>query len=373
MELIHINLNVLIKIWKKLEIINVTRLKVRIIYLNNLLNVFLAFLKIVNKFDEKDEVISHFFKLGLKSDINLYSSIIYQFPSMDSKKYKSYEFPTIEESYFLEKSVSKYEIPQYIQDIPEGFSLFCTLWEASKVKQYMLLTQEEQEKLNIKENFDKKDKENNIDEQIPKNNFCYICEQKFDDYLIHIESKVHEKNLREQNPYFIQSINNTFNRINKFWNNDLIDNISDISNESNEFNESNEEKESNIDEKSKESKKNKEKFPIFSSCISLINNEDLKNEDDDLNNKENIDLNKNVIILDNFDYKCDKNNISKDIGYKKDYSLFKLLKKKRITFDVIRYESPTKKSCEYKRKDYFNYLNKYKTRKLIRSTNVFFQ
>ena len=65
---------------------------------------------------------------------------------MDSRKYKSYEFPTIEESFFLEKSISKYEIPQYIQDIPEGFSLFCTLWEASKVKQYMLLSQDEQDK-----------------------------------------------------------------------------------------------------------------------------------------------------------------------------------------------------------------------------------
>ena len=92
----------------------------------------------MQKFEEKDEMISHFIKLGLKSDINSYSSIIYQFPSMDSKKFKYYEFPIIEEAFFLEKSITKYEIPQYIEDIPEGFSLFCTLWEASKVKQYML-------------------------------------------------------------------------------------------------------------------------------------------------------------------------------------------------------------------------------------------
>ena len=53
---------------------------------------------------------------------------------------------------------------------------------------------------------------------------------------------------------------------------------------------------------------------------------------------------------------------------------FKLLNKKRITFDVIRYESPTKKtSFECKRKDYFNYLNKYKTKKYIRNMNVFFE
>ena len=156
-------------------------LKVRFI----LFNTFLEFWKIVNKFDEKDQVISYFYKLGLKSNINLYSSIIYQFPFQDSKKYKSYksyEFPLIEDTIFQDKSITKYEIPQYIPDIPEGFSVFCTLWEASKVKQYMLMSQEEQEKLNIKENYDKQEKENNLEEPIPKTNFCYICREKFAKY-----------------------------------------------------------------------------------------------------------------------------------------------------------------------------------------------
>ena len=285
---------------------------------------------------------------------------------MDSRKYKSYEFPTIEESFFLEKSISKYEIPQYIQDIPEGFSLFCTLWEASKVKQYMLLSQDEQDKLNIKETYDKKEKENLINEEpIPKNNFCYICQQNFEDYLSHLESKDHKANLYNQNPSLIKSIKNSFKRINKFWSNDNSNDNSSITNNEISSNESiDEEEESNEDKSTpKEKEENtKIKLPILSSSIiSLIKENNTSNEISETNkeeNKENIDMNKNEI----------------KINEHKNKFKFKLLNKKRITFDVIRYESPTKKtSFECKRKDYFNYLNKYKTKKYIRNMNVFFE
>ena len=285
---------------------------------------------------------------------------------MDSRKYKSYEFPTIEESFFLEKSISKYEIPQYIQDIPEGFSLFCTLWEASKVKQYMLLSQDEQDKLNIKETYDKKEKENLINEEpIPKNNFCYICQQNFEDYLSHLESKDHKANLYNQNPSLIKSIKTSFKRINKFWSNDNSNDNSSITNNEISSNESIDEEEESNEDKSipKEKEENtKIKLPILSSSIiSLIKENNTSNEISETNkeeNKENIDMNKNEI----------------KINEHKNKFKFKLLNKKRITFDVIRYESPTKKtSFECKRKDYFNYLNKYKTKKYIRNMNVFFE
>ena len=346
-------------------IINVLKYKVRM-NINININVYfsiLAFWKIVNKFDEKDEVISYFLKLGLKPDINFPSSIIYQFPSGDPKKFKSYEFPLIEESFLQEKSLTKYEIPQYIPDIPEGFSLFCTLWEASKVKQYMLLSQEEQEKLNIKENFEKKEKENNLEEPIPKSNYCYICQKKFEDYLIHIESKKHKINLSNQNYFFFRSIKNSFKHINKFWNNTIsID--EDISYDSSE--EINESKKSN----------EKENIKITSTFIAAINEEDTQKKEND---KENIDLNlnKNEIGFEGFKYNYGNNfsNINnKEEENKKRISKFKLLKKKRITFDVIRYESPTKKNnCEIKRRDYFGYLNKYKTKKFIRNINILFE
>jgi hypothetical protein len=318
----------------------------------------------VQKFEEKDEMISHFIKLGLKSDINSYSSIIYQFPSMDSKKFKYYEFPIIEEAFFLEKSITKYEIPQYIEDIPEGFSLFCTLWEASKVKQYMLLSQEEQDKLGVKESFDKKEKENNLEEPIPKNNFCYICQNNFENYLVHIESKEHINNLYEQNPYLIKTIKNSFKRINKFWSNDnTVTNDEISSNESIEEEESIEEKET----KKEEEENTKIKLPILSSSIISFLSDKITKDEKDLNNKEenkeNIDMNKN-----------DENEIKiKEKEHKNKFAKFKLLNKKRITFDVIRYESPTKKTFECKRKDYFCYLNKYKNKKYIKNMNVFFE
>ena len=72
-------------------------------------------------------------------------------PGLNSKKYKYYEFPKIEETIYQQQSISKYEIPQYIQEIPEGFSIFCTLWEAGKVKQYMQLSKEEKDRLGIRD------------------------------------------------------------------------------------------------------------------------------------------------------------------------------------------------------------------------------
>ena len=296
--------------------------------------------------------------------------MIYQLPSMDSKKFKIYEFPQIEETFFLEKSITKYEIPQYIQDIPEGFSIFCTLWEASKVKQYILLSQEEQDKLNLKDNYDKLEKDNNLNEPIPKSNFCYICHKKFDNYLFHIETQSHKDNLNQQNLYYKQRIKNTFKRINKFLNNNISDDLSDESN-------SESSNESSIDKISIFEENKKMKAAILTSNFIKAINDDIKidENENDLDNKENIDENKKDTLFEKFRYNYGNNFNIKDNKYikKNNISNFKVLKKKRITFDVIRYESPTNKTFEVKRRDYFNYLNKYKTKKFIRNNSVFFE
>ena len=318
-------------------------------------------------------MVSHFIKLGLKENVNLASSIIYQFPSIDAKKFKCYEFPKIEEAIYQEKSKSQYEIPQYIQDIPEGFSVFCTLWEASKVKQYMLMSQEEQEKLNIKENYDKQEKENNLEEPIPKSNYCYICHTKFEDYLLHLGTKTHKLNLKEENTYFNKEIKNVFKRINKFWNNNIYDEDSSESNiESSEY------IKSNLDENKNTNNNTSIKIPILSSSVISLINDDIKKEENIEDNKENINMNKNEIIFEKFKYNYgnnyyfkDNNNIN-NFNKKKKFSHFKLLKKKRITFDVIRYEDTNNKNPEFKR-EYFSYLNKYKMRKFIGNFSVIFK
>ena len=84
----------------------------------------------------------------------------------------------------------------------------------------MLLSQEEQDKLklNIKENNEKE--ENNkigFNEPIPKTNYCNLCQRRFDDYLVHIETMNHKNNI-SQNPVLISRIQNAFQRINLFWN-----------------------------------------------------------------------------------------------------------------------------------------------------------
>ena len=313
---------------------------------------------------------------------------------MDSKKYKSYEFPTIEETFLQEKSISKYEIPQYIQDIPEGFSLFCTLWEASKVKQYMLLSQEEQEKINIKENYDKIEKDNNINfnEPIPKNNFCYICQEKFEEYIEHIESLKHKNNFKRQNPFLIKKVKNTFKRINKFWNINSNNNIQEEEEENSSFtsNEQKQEQESNNNEEDNYSNSNSNNKDIeendekeFNKSIDIGSNKSdnskilessncsiddqsfssIKHEiEDNLNdNKENIGENKCEKEF-NFNFNFNINN-----NKKKEEKYF--LKKKRITFDVIRCE----KYYGGNTRDYFCFLNKFKTKKLIRNINVLFK
>ena len=185
------------------------------------------FWKIVKKLDESDEIINYFKKKGLNENINLPSSIIYQQPSYSVKDFNYYEFPKIEEAALVKKSISEYDIPQYIPDMPQGFSLFCTLWEATKVKQYLELTQEEKDiVIGMQQKEEDNGDYNNIKEEpIPKNKFCHLCMRKFDDYIIHIETLTHKNNITK-NPLFINRAKNTFERINSFWNKEKV-NISD--------------------------------------------------------------------------------------------------------------------------------------------------
>ena len=233
------------------------------------------------------------------------------------------------------------------------------------------MSQEEQEKLNIKENYDKQEKENNLEEPIPKTNFCYICREKFEDYFAHLETSNHINNLYEENIYYSKTIKNTFKRINKYWNNDISEEISRESNN----------EEQNEDIKSNETANDDNninvKYPILTSTVISLLNEDIyeENDENDLDNKENIDTNKNEIVLDNYKYNYGNNfNLKGNNNNKKrDFTSFKLLKKKRITFDVIRCEKYYGGNNEFRTRDYFCFLNKYKTKKLIRNINIFFK
>ena len=287
------------------------------------------------------------------------SSIVYQFPYIDFKKFKVYEFPIIEEAILQEKSVSKYEIPQYIQDIPDGFSIFSTLWEASKIKQYMLLSEEEQNKLNAKENLINKD-QNPIcfNEPLPKTNFCFLCQRRFDDYYIHIETMIHKNNLTK-NPIINNAID-TFKRINEFWEK-----------------EKKEEKKLDIENKNfGASISSLSTIPSTNSLLKsensnyfLINLETLENRDHDINDKDK----ENNYSNQNCENKENKAHYSL-VETNERKSLILLKKKRKGNMNINKDKESSKWNQEnIVQSDYFNGLNINKTKKLIGEVNLFFK
>jgi len=89
----------------------------------------------------------------------------------------------------------------------------------------MQLSQEEQDKFGVGEiEENNKDSEDVIKEPISKTNFCHLCRRKFDNYLIHIETVTHKNNINK-NPLIINTAQNTFKRINQFWNNKNNNNL----------------------------------------------------------------------------------------------------------------------------------------------------
>lgn len=336
----------------------------------------LVFWKIIEKFDENVGAFNYFSKLGLRDNVNLSSSIIYQFPNIDNKRFTCYEFPKIKEGIFQKQSMTEYEIPQYIRDIPEGFSIFCTLWEASKIKQYLSLSKEEQDKLSLLENEDN-DKDDNdvLTEPVPKGNvYCHICCRKYEDYLAHIKTFNHKNNLN-RNAMMKKNALDTFQRINLFWNE-----------KNNELNSDN--------EKLTQKKNSCSSISTISSAISISKTDDnfIKdinsfNLDSDIldfekyNDKENQSQNEdkshkkekiktNIFGKNKFlyPYSNDNKGISNISSAQSSLNLF--INKKRKNLNLIVQKGQKKNICDedtaekYKDKD---------TKKIKRNINLFFK
>ena len=342
------------------------------------------FWNIVKRFDEDEEFISYFIKLGLKDNINLSSSIIYQFPSFDFKKFNVYEFPKIEETIYQKQSLTEYEIPQYIGDIPEGFSIFCTLWEASKVKQYVKLSQEEQDLLGTGENEEKsKDDDDILQEPIPKTNFCHVCRRKFDDYLKHINSLIHKNNIDRNFIAFSTAIY-TFRRINYFWNNKSdsqsleVSKYLDVSISSFSF--------SFLKSKSDDSNViDKDNSFILVSEKTKNKNNNKENENENIKTKKDkrnaLTKNKSLIISPSNREKLLDNKFNNTQLTSSQSSLNLFINKKRKGNNIFEKEKEKKNiSCEKKvekiekvEKEYFIELNVVDNKKLIRGVDVFFK
>lgn len=147
---------------------------------------------------------------------------------------------------------SKYDIPEFIEGIPDGFASICTFDEASKIK---ALTSNNKKS-------SKDDMEYITKEPVPKSNhnYCHLCNAKFDAYLIHIKSDLHIKNV-SLNKNIIEDINNLFLRCYNEANN----NMAEVSSNSSQVTLASEHEKNNnefVGKKRKNAKKNKiEKLP----------------------------------------------------------------------------------------------------------------
>ena len=177
-----------------------------------------------------------------------------------------HEFPAIKESRWRNGALTKYDIPQYIRNMPEEYPAICTVKEAGMLRNIKKKEEKEKKKkmqIDLELNNFKKEKENNsltntykksvsstnlniskdkksnnnnisiLEEPIPNelHKYCHLCKKQFDNYLRHINSKNHKETSLKYTDTF-KSIKNVFNRINTFWNNKNDNNSQSKSNKS---------------------------------------------------------------------------------------------------------------------------------------------
>ena len=193
-----------------------------------LLEYFWERIKIFNLDDKNfDYLCQH----GLKKSVNKESLIAIYIPYLETKKIIYHDFPKIKHDKYLVGVKTMYDILQYIEGIPDEFSIFYTTSEAGKVRKYQNKLKKLDEKKKFekqgiiinKEKLIKKEKTNNgikeFLEPIPDNShqYCHIYKCDFDGYIKHIKSDVHEENKKNLNS-IIDNIQLSFERINDFCN-----------------------------------------------------------------------------------------------------------------------------------------------------------
>jgi hypothetical protein len=128
------------------------------------------------------------------------------------RKTKYYTFPLVNKNY-INKNKSKYDIPFYIEGIPDNFSIFSTFEEAGKIRSYIK---------KMKYNMNNNNNDNLYDkitlDENPKadHTYCHLCLSRYTNYNEHINSNEHQDNIIKNKDLFIR-IENNFKRINLFW------------------------------------------------------------------------------------------------------------------------------------------------------------
>ena len=211
---------------------------------------------------------------------------------------------------------SQNDIPFFHKEAPDGFSLFCTQDEYTQILSYI---KKDEYKLQLMQKIQKKEEEEKIlntePEPTKKGFICHICKTRFDNYLEHIKSKLHENNKLK----FVNVFNKmkmTFNRIveynkksNNTNNNNKINYISFPNNTIDNTTETTKEESFVLNEENKMCNvKNGKKKKLEK--IAEKENEDIQEK------KEDISLKEIMLILDSINEK-EKENLLDNKNYNK--------------------------------------------------------
>ena len=110
------------------------------------------------------------------------------------------------------RNLEENDIPFYHPKAPDTFSLFCSEYEYKQILRHI---KTEEYQIQLKEKKNKLEEEKILKEEPEPNKkefLCQICKARFDNYLEHIKSNLHNKNKLKYNEAFT-NIKNTFKRI----------------------------------------------------------------------------------------------------------------------------------------------------------------
>lgn len=141
-----------------------------------------------------------FLENGLNKNFNPKSTIavLLKNKSKPTQSLKSYSF-------YCENNLSNNDIPFYHPNTPDGFSLFCSQFEYMQILSYVKTEEYQIQIMRKKQELDIENMLKTEPEPNKKEFLCQVCKARFDNYLDHIKSNLHNKNK--------SSYLNTFNKI----------------------------------------------------------------------------------------------------------------------------------------------------------------
>ena len=169
---------------------------------------------IIKKIDEEGNILENLHKYGLPKNINKEALIALCCKNDNPRRTHFHEFKPLNKN-FIKFNINncKYDIPFYIHDVPDHFSLFESITEIIEVKKYY---EKKKENNKNEEEENEINNLNNLPLPAENHNYCFLCKTKFEDYLIHIEGEMHKKNFIKNKKNF-NKIKDTLKRIGNYY------------------------------------------------------------------------------------------------------------------------------------------------------------